>query len=168
MLQHNNVGVRRNTWRSDERGVATRGVRGQAGCQRWGRRSEPGIKYYSGRATYKKTFDAAEAVRATGRGVYLDLGSLRCLAEVRLNGKDLGVFWCPPWRAEVTGLLKPTDNMLEIDIVNVWANRIIGDAALPPEKRRTWTSPSDTIGATKPNTRLIPTFEPFLPKASFL
>ena len=122
----------------------------------WTQRAEPGIKYYSGRATYKKTFDAADAMGMPGRRLFLDLGSLRCLAEVRLNGKDLGVLWCPPWRVEMTGLLKPTGNMLEIDIINVWANRVIGDAALPKEKRLSWTSLSDTNWTLKPDSRLIP------------
>ncbi len=122
----------------------------------WPQRPEPGIKFYSGRATYTKTFDAAESVRAPGHPVYLDLGMLRSLAEVRLNGRDLGVLWCPPWRVEVTGLLKPAGNTLEIDIVNVWANRIIGDAALPPDKRVSWTSLGDTIMALKPDARLVP------------
>jgi hypothetical protein len=122
----------------------------------WTTRPEPGIRFYSGRATYKKTFVVAEAIRERGKRVYLDLGTLRCLAEVRLNGKNLGVLWCPPWRVEVTELLRPTGNTLEIDIVNAWANRIIGDAALPKEKRVTWTSLSDTKWATKPSDRLIP------------
>jgi hypothetical protein len=122
----------------------------------WTQRTEPGIKNYSGRATYQKTFDAAEAICTSGKRVYLDLGTLRCLAEVRLNGKDLGVLWCPPWKVEVTGLLKPSGNTLEIDIVNVWANRVIGDAALPHEKQITWTSLSDTNWTLKADSRLIP------------
>jgi hypothetical protein len=122
----------------------------------WTQRTEPAIKFYSGRATYRKTFDAGESVRTPGNRVYLDLGTLRCLAEVRLNGKDLGVLWCPPWKVEVTGLLKPTGNAMEIDIVNVWANRIIGDMVLPPDKRVTWTSLGDTIMALKPGGRLVP------------
>lgn len=121
----------------------------------WTERAEPGIKFYSGRATYRKTFDVNEKIPA-GKRVYLDLGALRSLAEVRLNGKDLGVLWCPPWRLEVTGLLKPTGNKLEIDIINVWANRVIGDASLPKEKQVTWTSLSDTRWALKPEHKLIP------------
>lgn len=122
----------------------------------WTQRAEPGIRFYSGRATYKKTFEAAESFRALGHRAYLDLGTLRSLAEVRLNGHDLGVLWCPPWKVEVTGLLKPAGNVLEIDLINVWANRIIGDVALPPDKRVTWTSLSDTIVALKPDSRLVP------------
>jgi hypothetical protein len=81
---------------------------------------------------------------------------LYTLAEVRLNGKDLGVLWCPPWKVEVTGLLKPTGNTLEIDIINVWANRVIGDTPCPREKRLTWTSLSDTNWTLEPDRRLIP------------
>ena len=59
---------------------------------------------------------------------------MHSVAEVCLNGRDLGVLWCAPWQVDVTNLLKPTGNELEIDVINVWANRIIGDAALPEEK----------------------------------
>jgi len=103
----------------------------------WTKRPESGIKHYSGRATYRKTFDAPPAARKSGQRVYLDLGTLHSIAEVRLNGQDLGLRWCPPWKVELTGVLKPTGNKLEIDIINVWANRIIGDAALPEDKRLT-------------------------------
>jgi hypothetical protein len=122
----------------------------------WTLRAEEGIKHYSGRATYEKTFDMPNAVQIAGSSVYLDLGTLHSIAEVRCNGKDLGVLWCPPWRVEVTGTLKPAGNKLEIDVINVWANRVIGDAALPEEKRFTWTSLSETISALKPDSKLIP------------
>ena len=62
------------------------------------------------------------------------------LAEVRLNDRSLGVVWCAPWRVEVTEGLKLRDNELEIDVVNLWPNRLIGDASLPPEKRLTKTN----------------------------
>ncbi|MFH1006251.1 MAG: glycosyl hydrolase [Candidatus Latescibacterota bacterium] len=122
----------------------------------WTTRPEPSIQYYSGRATYRKTLDAVAEARKPGQRVYLDLGTLRSLAEIRLNGKDLGVLWCPPWRVEITGMLRATGNELEIDIVNVWANRIIGDAALSVDERVTWTSLGDTIMALKPDNRLVP------------
>ena len=122
----------------------------------WIKRPEPGIKFYSGRATYKKTFNTDEAIRNPGKRVYLDLGTLHSLAEIRLNGKDLGVIWCAPWRVDVTGLLKPKENKLEIDIVNVWANRLIGDTALLKEKRLSWSSSSDSIKPAKPDHKLAP------------
>lgn len=99
----------------------------------WTKRPEEGIKYYSGTATYKKTFAApAAAVKAAGP-VYLDLGKVKNLAKVRLNGKDLGIVWCAPWRVNVAGVLKEKDNQLEIEVVNLWVNRIIGDEQLPPD-----------------------------------
>jgi hypothetical protein len=106
----------------------------------WTKRSEAGIKYYSGKATYKKTFDLPDPLRPPGRRLCLDLGKVKNVAEVRLNGKDLGVVWTAPWHVEITTAVKPTGNALEIDVVNLWPNRLIGDAALPPEKRLTVTN----------------------------
>jgi hypothetical protein len=84
------------------------------------------------------------------------LVSLRSLAEVRLNGQDLGTLWCLPWRVEVTGILNPTANTLEIDIIDLWANRLIGDIELPADEQASWSSVGDTISALKPDSRLVP------------
>jgi hypothetical protein len=101
----------------------------------WTSRPEAGIRYYSGTATYRKTFDVPEQLRGPGLRLALDLGEVRNVAQVRLNGKDLGVLWTKPFRAEITGPVRPTGNVLEIDVVNLWPNRLIGDATLPPEER---------------------------------
>ena len=106
----------------------------------WTKRSEPGIRYYSGTATYRKTFDLPEAERNPSQPIYLDLGRVKNLATVRLNGKDLGVVWTAPWRVEITAAVSPTNNRLEIDVVNLWPNRLIGDAGLPPGDRLTATN----------------------------
>ncbi len=106
----------------------------------WSERPEPGIKYYSGTATYTKTFDLPPASPTPGQRVWLDLGNVRELAEVRLNGKALGIVWAPPFRVEITGAVKPAGNALEVEVVNFWPNRIIGDASLPPEQRLTRTN----------------------------
>jgi beta-galactosidase/beta-glucuronidase len=106
----------------------------------WTQRPEAGIKYFSGTATYRKTFDLPEALRGSGQHLTLDLGDVKNLAEVRLNGKNLGVFWALPFRVDVTDAIKPTGNSLEIEVVNFWPNRIIGDQSLPPEKRLTRTN----------------------------
>ncbi|HEY2584509.1 MAG TPA: glycosyl hydrolase [Tepidisphaeraceae bacterium] len=106
----------------------------------WTARPEPGIRFYSGTATYHRTFDLAPDLRAGTPQLWLDLGGVRELAEVRLNGKSLGVVWSPPFRVDLTPGLKPEGNELEIDVVNFWPNRIIGDASLPPEKRITRTN----------------------------
>jgi hypothetical protein len=92
--------------------------------QDWTTRPEPGIKYYSGIATYRKSFNLANIPAGE---TYLDLGVVNDMARVKLNGKDLGVVWCAPWRIEVTGAIKAGDNQLEIEVVNRWANRLIGD-----------------------------------------
>jgi len=106
----------------------------------WTSRPEQGIKHYSGTARYEKTFDLPEAVRESGKRLYLDLGDVKNVAEVRLNGKHLGVVWTAPWHVEITEAVQPTQNRLEIDVVNLWPNRLIGDAALPPEQRFTVTN----------------------------
>jgi hypothetical protein len=104
----------------------------------WPQRSEEGIKYYSGTATYWKTFDLPENLR--GRRLVLELGEVKHVAEVRLNGKNLGILWAMPFRVDVTEAILPTENKLEIEVVNFWPNRIIGDQFLPPEKRFTRTN----------------------------
>jgi hypothetical protein len=106
----------------------------------WTQRPEEGIRHYSGTATYRKTFDLPEALRGQGRRLTLDLGDVRNLAEVWLNGKNLGVLWALPFRVDVTDAIRPTGNSLEIEVVNFWPNRIIGDELLPAEKRVTRTN----------------------------
>ena len=101
----------------------------------WTQRPEEGIKYYSGTATYRKSFDLGKALQGTRMRIALDLGDVRYVAQVKLNGKDLGAVWTKPFRVEITGAVKPTGNLLEVEVVNLWVNRILGDAGLPPEKR---------------------------------
>ncbi len=104
----------------------------------WTLRPEEGIRHYSGVATYRKTFDTKH--RNFESPAYLDLGTVRNIARVRLNGRDLGIVWTAPWRIEVTGALQSGVNELEIDVANLWPNRLIGDAMLPKGERRTVTN----------------------------
>jgi hypothetical protein len=105
----------------------------------WAQRPEPGIKYYSGKAVYRATFDCG-ADSAKGR-CFLALGSVKNMASVKLNGRDLGIVWCDPWRAEIpNGVLRQGNNRLEITVANLWINRLIGDSRLPPKERLTWTT----------------------------
>ena len=108
----------------------------------WTTRPETGIKYFSGTATYEKTFDLPAASRNPQHAtrLFLDLGKVRELAEVRLNGKNLGVVWAPPFRVDITDAAKPKGNTLEVEVVNFWPNRIIGDQLLPLEQRFTRTN----------------------------
>ena len=77
----------------------------------------------------------------------ISLGDVSNLARVKLNGKDLGSVWCWPWRVAVPeGVWKDGENLLEIEVANLWANRLIGDASLPAEKRLTRT----TVNPHKP------------------
>lgn len=108
----------------------------------WTDRPEPGIKFYSGTAAYQKSFDLGNASLAAQRSphVFLDIGDVHELAEVKVNGHSCGITWCPPFRVDIKGALKPGQNELEIDVVNFWPNRIIGDASLPEDKRYTQTN----------------------------
>jgi hypothetical protein len=105
----------------------------------WTQNAEEGVKFYSGKATYHKTFNLPDKRKSGSRQLFIDLGDVRNVAEVRLNGKKLGVLWCYPWRLEITEAVKPTGNVLEIDVVNLWTNRVIGDLNRPKEKRFTKT-----------------------------
>ena len=105
----------------------------------WIERPEAAIQYYSGTATYRKRFNLNSEF-ASDQKLLLDLGRVKNLAAVRLNGVNLGVVWTAPWQVEITQAAKPLANLLEIDVVNLWPNRLIGDAALPPEKRFTRTN----------------------------
>lgn len=110
-----------------------------AALEDWTKRPEEGIRFYSGTATYLKHVDIRRAAKE-GERVFLDLGVVRNIADVRLNGRALGTVWTAPWRIEITRAVRAGDNVLEIDVVNQWPNRLIGDAALPPEKRLTRTN----------------------------
>ena len=119
--------------------------------QDWTARPEEGIKHYSGIATYRKTFDLPES--AINERLYLDLGKVHNMASVRLNGKEVGVAWCAPWRVDITSAVKPKGNRLEIAVVNLWRNRLIGDAGLPAARRFTT---SNLEGVFKPDLPLSP------------
>jgi hypothetical protein len=107
----------------------------------WTQRSEPGIRYYSGTAVYRTTFDAPQ----TGGSVSLDLGVVHDLARVRINGADLGVVWTAPWHVAIpSAILNPKGNKLEIELTNCWANRQIGDEQEPPDCE--WTPGSKGFG----------------------
>ena len=104
----------------------------------WTRRREKGIRYYSGTAVYHKRFDLPPS--ASGRRLYLDLGKVENVARVKINGQDCGVVWTAPWRVEVTGAVRQNGNALEIEVANLWPNRLIGDGLLEKEKRLTVTN----------------------------
>ena len=105
----------------------------------WSEHSDPGVKYFSGAATYRKTFQWTPSASQSAnrkRQVFLDLGRVEVIAEVKLNGKPLGILWKPPFRVDVTGALKSGENAIEVKVVNLWVNRQIGDEQLPEDSNR--------------------------------
>ena len=102
----------------------------------WSEHAEPGVRYFSGTAVYRKTFTVSPDLRSPNQRVYLDLGKVCVSARVRLNGKDLGVLWKPPFRIDVTEALRRGENSLQIEVANLWVNRMIGDESLPEDSER--------------------------------
>lgn len=93
-----------------------------------------GIKYYSGIASYNKTFNIE---KLENKEYYIDLGIVNDVARMKLNGKDIGVIWCAPWRIDVSEALKDGENQLEIEVANRWINRLLGDRQKPDANVRT-------------------------------
>jgi hypothetical protein len=98
----------------------------------WTQHADDGVKYFSGTAIYDKTFVWSAKPDATTR-LILDLGELKNFAEVEVNGKAFPVLWKPPYRVDITDIVKVGDNALKIKITNYWPNRLIGDAQLPDD-----------------------------------
>ena len=109
----------------------------------WSQRPEDGIKYFSGTARYRTTFSVSHSP-STINHVLLDLGRVAVMAEVKLNGHDFGILWKPPFCVDVTDALKEGENSLEIKIVNLWINRLIGDEQLPEDSDR---KPNGTLNS---------------------
>jgi len=114
----------------------------------WSKSTESDVRFFSGTTIYRQTF----AIPNTDIR-FLDLGTVHVMARVKLNGRDLGVVWCAPWRVALPeGLLRASGNKLEISVANLWINRLIGDVALPEAQRQTWT----THNPYKPGSPLQP------------
>lgn len=99
----------------------------------WTEHSNPGVRYFSGTAEYETTLNVPAEMVARGRVVVLDLGRVKNLAAVIVNGRRLDVLWKPPFRVDLTGMLKPGVNSLKVQVTNLWPNRLIGDEQLPPD-----------------------------------
>ena len=105
----------------------------------WTASADEGVKYFSGTATYTKTLPAEPAWFRPGASLVIDLGAVKEIAEVSVNGTPVGLLWRPPFRADVTKALRPGPNQIEIKLTNLWANRMIGDQLLPEDKRYTFS-----------------------------
>lgn len=107
--------------------------------QDWSAHPDDRIRYYSGKAEYITSFDLSGKPDRT-KCLFLDLGIVKNICRVKLNGRDLGIVWTAPWRIDIAGVIRSGRNELEIVVINLWPNRLTGDAALPPEKRLTNTN----------------------------
>ena len=101
----------------------------------WTESDNPGIRYFSGSAIYEATVAMEDSLFGKAYGFTLDLGGVREIAEITLNGQSLGIDWTPPFRADVSGILKPGENSLTVVVTNLWPNRLIGDQFLPEAGR---------------------------------
>ncbi|HEY5910306.1 MAG TPA: glycosyl hydrolase [Verrucomicrobiae bacterium] len=93
----------------------------------------PGVKFFSGTATYERTVVVPRELVARGKRLYLDLGQVEVMARVTLNGRKLATLWKPPFRVDITDAAKVGDNKLAVQVVNLWPNRLIGDEQLPQD-----------------------------------
>jgi hypothetical protein len=100
--------------------------------------ADPGVKYFSGIATYRQTFTAPRGLKA-GAPVMLDLGQVGDIAQVFVNGREVGYAWKSPYRVDVARALRPGKNTLEVRVADKWVNRLIGDAQ-PGAKKITYTT----------------------------
>jgi hypothetical protein len=110
----------------------------------WSQDPNEKIKYYSGSAVYSRNITITKDMIDKNRSINLDLGNVKVIAEVTVNGQNLGILWTKPYSVEITKAVKPGVNKLEIKVVNLWINRLIGDEQLPDESKRN-TVESDPV-----------------------
>ncbi len=126
----------------------------------WSDSSDAGVKYFSGTGTYTKTIQAPDDWFRSGAKLWLDLGDVKNLAEVSINGTSFGILWKPPFRVDVTSAFRAGANNVEIKVTNLWVNRLIGDQQPNVPKKFTYTArqfygadspllPSGLIGPVK-------------------
>jgi hypothetical protein len=101
--------------------------------------SEPGIKYFSGTATYSTEFNIDNS-NTGGSKIMLDLGSVKNIAEVIINGKSAGIVWKTPFVVNITNDIKAGQNSIEIKVSNLWVNRLIGDQQPGVKEKITYTT----------------------------
>ncbi len=116
----------------------------------WTKRPEKNIRFYSGTAVYHTEFRLDTIPRV--EHIILNLGELSAIAHIKVNGKDAGGVWTKPFQVDVTKELKTGENQIEIEVVNTWVNKLIGDLNLPKSERKTWTN----VNPYKPDSPLEP------------
>ncbi len=106
----------------------------------WTESADWRLKYYSGTATYATEFTMDEIPEGD---LSLNLGEVGVMARVSLNGADLGVAWMAPYRLNIKDHLVVGKNQIEVEVVNVWRNRMVGDMELPESERFTTYTVAD-------------------------
>jgi hypothetical protein len=119
------------------------------------RQSDPGVKYFSGTATYSHPLEVPADFLAAHRRVVLDLGRVEVVARVTVNGHDLGVLWKEPYRVDITAAVQAGLTRLEVAVTNLWTNRLIGDEHRPAENDY---GLSDERGVEAAGIRHLPTW----------
>jgi hypothetical protein len=118
----------------------------------WAENSDQGIKYFSGTGTYSRKINVPSNWIQKDAQVWIDLGDVKNLAEVIVNGKSLGILWKKPFRMNLNNALKPGENTLIVKVTNLWVNRLIGDLQPNTEKKYTYT----TMAFYKADSPLLP------------
>lgn len=108
----------------------------------WAQNADAGVKYFSGAAAYTTTFRIAAEALVSDKRLFLDLGKVEVLARLKVNGRDLGTLWKAPFRADITDAARAGENKLEVTVVNLWVNRMIGDEQLAEDSAR---NPNGTL-----------------------
>lgn len=111
----------------------------------WTTHENPEVKYFSGTATYQNSFVLSEQRFGPTRKLFLNLGRVAVIAELRINGKACGILWKPPFESDISTVAHPGTNTIEIKVTNLWPNRLIGDEQLPPDCR--WRDPAGSDSA---------------------
>lgn len=105
----------------------------------WSAQAQPGVRYFSGTGTYRRTIVAPSSWFSPGARLWLDLGTVDNVAQVTVNGRTVGTAWKAPFRVELTGALKPGSNEVAVAVTNLWVNRLVGDRQ-PGAKQYTFTT----------------------------
>jgi hypothetical protein len=113
----------------------------------WVTSQDDQVKNYSGTAVYQNHVNL-DRLPAKSK-IYLSLGVVKDMAKVKVNGKEVGTVWTPPYKVDVSKVIKKGENTIEIEVVNTWVNRLIGDSKLPEEKRRTWSNVNNYTAQSK-------------------
>jgi hypothetical protein len=107
----------------------------------WKNNQLDAVRYYSGTAVYRTSF-TLDSIPERGE-LFIDLGAVHVMASVKVNGSDIGTAWMAPYVLNTKDLLQPGENKLEIEVVNLWRNRLIGDKSLAQDQRYTFTIVDD-------------------------